>query len=164
MEVFDPQTVIRRYGLSPYRLFPQERCFDWVEEAMAWARTHYPDADPVARAVFAALVPGYTTGLFGGYGTDDHPLHQAADAFLMALAAWLPPAPGELLAWGPADSQPLSPEATARVLDLVEVFLFVSPEVAVTQALRDADALPAEEAEYRREALLRVRAYLEVRP
>ncbi len=165
MELFDPETVRTRYGLSPYRQMPAERSFAWVGELFSWTAHHYPEAPVLARAVFAALVAGYTTGLFGGYGTDEEPLHQAADAFIQALAGWLPPAPDDDLpfSYGPGWRR-LSPEETTAILTMVEVFLFVDPGVALGRALHAADHLDPPEAMRRREALARVRAYLAANP
>ena len=63
---------------------------DILARALTYAVKKYPGRDRET-GIFATLVEGFTTGMFGGFGQDQDPLYEKAEEAVLTLAGGIPP-------------------------------------------------------------------------
>jgi len=63
---------------------------DILARALTYAVEKYPGRDRET-GIFATLVEGFTTGMFGGFGQDQDPLYEKAEEAVLTLVGGIPP-------------------------------------------------------------------------
>jgi|YNPBryunderm2012_1023409.scaffolds.fasta_scaffold05191_7 hypothetical protein len=139
MNLFDKKTV-KEYLQAP----GEEELISWVLEhnqhlkreeikienegyflivALRYAKEKYPEAQELDRASFATVVAGYTTGLFGGFGTDWYWKEKLAHELIaLKFGGWYNDALG--LGFLPPETQKITPDATKEILIILEELYF----------------------------------------
>lgn len=120
---------------------------DIMPRAITYAHRKYP-ADTIRETgIFAVLVEGFTTGIFGGFGQDQDPLYGKAEEAVLALAGGVPanindPENKMFGLTPPLDEKGetktlLSKEEFTRAgIQLLENICFNSQETALEEALK----------------------------
>jgi len=85
MQILDPSEVKKFLGnpdLETLKQFASEHHYPYYDHitedsndfyelaCLYYAEKKYPEADPIDKVSFATIVSGFTTGLFGSYGTE----------------------------------------------------------------------------------------------
>lgn len=149
MRLFDPATVRQFFDLpsdpATDAALAQGRLLSpgTFDEAVArWAEERYPDADPIDRYSFAALVAELTTGMYGGWGTESYKREEQARDLVLAFAGGQPAPRDGIVAMTPqlhADGTPELPlpwpEWTRMALGLLALAYFErDPKRALDEA------------------------------
>lgn len=173
MRLFDPSTVREFLELPPnpaedeaLRRGEFSRQTDWLETARQWAAEHYPQASNLDHCSFAALVESFTTGLYGGYGTESYPKEEQIQDIILAFAGGRPASAGGIVALSPlinAEGRALLPlpeaEWTRLALELMTIAYFErDPRRALDHAAALVNRIPGAPGTLAlvREGLLRV--------
>lgn len=152
MRLFDPATVRAHLGLPPdadedeaIRRGEYPRHTDWLEAARRWAEEFFPAASALDQCSYAALVESFTTGYYGGYGTEAYDKEQQIRDIILAFAGAMPAPRDSVIAITPPlddHGEPILPfpaaEWTRAALDLMTTAYF---EREPRRALDDAAAI-----------------------
>ncbi len=84
-EAYTENLQMELHGDRSAILFPAE----FMARSVTYAQRKYPGCHRET-GIFATMVAGYTTGLFGGYGQDQDPLYGKAEDVVLALAGGVP--------------------------------------------------------------------------
>jgi hypothetical protein len=91
---------------------------DIMARAITYGETKHPGR-PRETGLFATLIEGYTTGMFGGFGQDQEPLYGLAEEVMNAASYVCPP---------PAKNTKKHRAFTERAIVLLDAFIYGSPD------------------------------------
>jgi hypothetical protein len=106
-----------------------------------WAETKHPDAEDIDKYSFAGLLSGLSTGLYGGFGTDQYPKENQAQDIVFALAGGLAAPPGQLVGLAPVgmENRKDIAELTRTAFAFLRSFYFDDQERAVMDLISNID-------------------------
>lgn len=95
--IFDPETVFNKLAIDDEEIEEELKKGNWnipladasdriLARAVAWAQKKYGTEKVREIGIFATMVSGFTTGLWGGFGQDQDPLFLEAQKKVIEVA------------------------------------------------------------------------------
>lgn len=131
IQIFDPppepefREFLDSHGFTACTTDPQD---DYtgnftLSSAIYWSLKRHPDADMFDVGSFAGLVQGYSSGFFGGFGTDEYRKEQIIRNIILSIHGGTPAQPGEIISMVPAEiitGKSATPEQTERIIGILD--------------------------------------------